>query len=237
MFLDSFHQRQNDIARISAEQACAFAKTVAGDFNPIHDADAKRFCVPGDLMFALVLQEYGLSENMTFHFEGMLGPDKPIALPQQTSSEILLKDAESDKVYLRVERSGESRPCKALAETLSRSYVEFSGHNFPHILVPLMRQNGVMINPQRPLVMYEKMSFTLSRLDFTDPVLTLGETTLSVDGKRGDARLHFEIHCKGEHVGHGQKKLLLSGLRPFCADQIQKMEDDYEARKQQFVKK
>ena len=44
---------------VSAEQGSRFAKEVAGDFNPIHDHDSKRFCVPGDLLFAIALSDFG----------------------------------------------------------------------------------------------------------------------------------------------------------------------------------
>ena len=66
MFLDRFHSVQDGHVVISALQASQFAKEIAGDFNPIHDPDARRFCVPGDLLFAIVLARFGLSENMTF---------------------------------------------------------------------------------------------------------------------------------------------------------------------------
>ena len=41
--------------QFSQQQASQFAKGVAGDFNPIHDVGGKRFCVPGDLLFACLL--------------------------------------------------------------------------------------------------------------------------------------------------------------------------------------
>ncbi|MBT5922594.1 MAG: DUF3581 family protein, partial [Cellvibrionales bacterium] len=41
-FLDPYLNRNaNNQIIISANQACSFAKQVAGDFNPIHDADSK----------------------------------------------------------------------------------------------------------------------------------------------------------------------------------------------------
>ena len=63
MFLDSFYNQNDSQLTISAEQGSRFAKAVSNDFNPIHDADSKRFCVPGDLLFAIALQRYGLSRR------------------------------------------------------------------------------------------------------------------------------------------------------------------------------
>ena len=67
MFLNDYFTESNDDIVISAQQASRFAKEVAGDFNPIHNLDAKRFCVPGDLLFSLVLAKYGLSQHMEFN--------------------------------------------------------------------------------------------------------------------------------------------------------------------------
>lgn len=78
MFLDRFHSVQDGHVVISALQASQFAKEIAGDFNPIHDPDARRFCVPGDLLFAIVLARFGLSENMTFRFRSLLGENVPL---------------------------------------------------------------------------------------------------------------------------------------------------------------
>ena len=72
MFLDNFYNQNQSELTISAEQGSSFAKTISNDFNPIHDPDSKRFCVPGDLLFALVLQRYGLSQDMSFSFAGMV---------------------------------------------------------------------------------------------------------------------------------------------------------------------
>ncbi|MEO1880948.1 MAG: DUF3581 family protein, partial [Methylococcales bacterium] len=71
--LKEFYSGPDDCVAITAEQGSLFAKEVAGDFNPIHDVDSKRFCVPGDLLFAIVLEKYGLSKTMNFTFTGMLG--------------------------------------------------------------------------------------------------------------------------------------------------------------------
>lgn len=70
MFLKEFYAIQDGCVAISAAQASMFAKEVAHDFNPLHDEDAKRFCVPGDLLFSLVLEKYGLSRNMHSRFPG-----------------------------------------------------------------------------------------------------------------------------------------------------------------------
>ena len=65
MFLERYHATQNGLVLISATQASRFAKEVAGDFNPIHNPDARRFCVPGDLLFALLLSHFGLSRQLS----------------------------------------------------------------------------------------------------------------------------------------------------------------------------
>lgn len=61
MFSEQFYSVQDGRIVISAPpQASYFAKEIAGgDFNPIHDPDARRFCVPGDLLFTIVVSRFG----------------------------------------------------------------------------------------------------------------------------------------------------------------------------------
>lgn len=219
MFLDPFFTSADGAVLITAQQASRFAKDVAGDFNPIHDPDAKRFCVPGDLVFALTLARYGVSEHMRFSFTGMLGDGARVSFPDAPGALIELTD-EAGKTCLRAEREGERCTDPDLIERLVRSYVAFSGQNFPHILVPLMERHGVMINPDRPMVIYESMSFELNDLTVRRPELELTGSTLEADGKRGDARLHFRIFEGDRTVGTGSKKLVLSGLREYDADAL-----------------
>ena len=63
------------------ERASRFAKGVAGDFNPIHDPGSKRFCVPGDLLFGVLLHRYGVFGETAVRFAGMLDAHVPLALP------------------------------------------------------------------------------------------------------------------------------------------------------------
>jgi len=211
---------------ISAEQASLFAKEVAEDFNPIHDPASKRFCVPGDLLFSLVLSKYGLSQKMCFTFTGMVGKDVALHFPEFTEQQLDIC-GDNGKSYLTVERQGEITRDEKLIESLTRDYVAFSGHNYPHILVPLMAEHNVMINPERPLVIYEKMSIDFQHLTFSELSLEISETSLEVNGKRGVAHLYFDIVAANEKVGKGFKKLILSGLREYDAAAVTAMTEKY----------
>lgn len=226
MFLDPYHSADNGQISFTAQQASRFAKQVAGDFNPIHDPDAKRFCVPGDLLFSLVLAKYGLSQRMRFSFSDMVGHGVKLNFAPTESDKFDICD-DAGKTYLHIERDGPTTTDKPLIEAFTRSYVAFSGQNFPHILVPLMAGRNVMINVERPLVIYESMSFDLDRLDFANPVLELSEATLNETGKRGDAHLNFQVKAGTETVGTGSKKLVLSGLREYDHDKIHAMSEKY----------
>ncbi|BDM63287.1 hypothetical protein NFHSH190041_07390 [Shewanella sp. NFH-SH190041] len=228
MFLQPYFNESCQGVEITPAQASAFAKGVAGDFNPIHDVDAKRFCVPGDLLFALIMGRYGLRQQMQFSFSGMVGAGVTLQLPQ-AADEMQICDSR-DKPYLSVCQSGDVSHNRAQIESFIRSYVAFSGLNFTHVLVPLMKAHQVMINPERPLVIYESMSFTLSELDFTEVKLELVSKTLMADGKRGDVTLEFALISDGRQVGTGQKKLVLSGLRPYEETAVQQLCDAYLAR-------
>lgn len=230
MFLDPFHTQQDGHILISAEQASAFAKDIAGDFNPIHNPDARRFCVPGDLLFALVLKRYGLSERMSVRFSGMVGANVPLVFPEVDKGVIDVTDT-SGKAYLHVEHGGDTSQDPDLIECLTRAYVAFSGHNFPFIMVPLMEKHQVMFNPKRPMVIYESMAFELESLDIEQPTLELADTVLDVKGKRGDALFKFNIIAGGQVVGTGTKKLIVSGLMPYDSAAMDAMVEEFDRLK------
>ncbi len=234
MFLDPYHHRQKDRILVSPDQASHFAKDLASDFNPIHDPDNKRFCVPGDLLFSLVLGRYGLSERMDFNFAGMVGKGAELVFPEVAGECLEIRD-QRDKLMMQVRRSGAVSEDHSLIEHFVRNYVAFSGQNFPGVLVPLLTEQGVMLNPDRPLVIYERMAFELDRLDIHTPGLVPGESTLEVNGKRGNVRLDFTIESGGEEVGHGHKQLVVSGLQPYAKDRVQAVVEDYLARKARFT--
>jgi len=231
MQLQDYYSQQDNNISFSRRQASDFAKQVAGDFNPIHDTDAKRFCVPGDLLFSVMLQKYGLSRHMHFTFAGMVNDGIALLFPDTDADNIDIVDADGRK-YLSLERSGDTSRDPALIRDLTCSYVQFSGRTFPHILVPLMNEQQVMINPDRPLVIYESMSIELERLDFEQPQLELTRPQLDVNGKRGNVRLEFSLSADGEQVGRGEKTMVISGLRAHDAERVQSLVDDYNARKQ-----
>ncbi len=219
---------------VSAEQGNNFAKRVADDFNPIHDTDSKRFCVPGDLLFAIALDQYGVHQSMDFRFQELIKADTCMSYPQVdisgAGSISVLSDR--DKAVLGIQFDGEVSVDDDKLEQLVRNYVVFSGKNFPGILVPLMKQHEVMINPARPLVIYESMSLHFDTLDFTDLRIELADTTLAVNSKRGNAELHFSLFDHDREIGRGLKKLVLSGLRPYEQSAIDQMCEQYSSSKQ-----
>ena len=100
--------------------------------------------------------------------------------------------------------------------------------------MPLLRENDVMINIERPMVIYESMEFELQRLDIPNVELRLADSRMTVDGKRGDARLAFEFLCGDRVVGIGHKRLLLSGLRPYEEGGIEELIDAYQERRENY---
>jgi hypothetical protein len=216
MFLERYHSIQDNKVLISAQQGSRFAKEVAGDFNPIHNPDARRFCVPGDLLFALLVSHFGLSRHMTFHFRSLLGDSVPLTFREDDDGMIRVCD-DRDKIYIEVERDGESTQDRSLIEHLVRSYVAESGKNFPHTIKPLMEDKGVMFNPDRPMIMYQSMNLSLETLDAPEPELKLGQADLVADGKRGNVTLDYRLMSRGQEAGLVSKKLVVSGLRDYDA--------------------
>jgi len=235
MFLDNyFSQDSESQVSFSRKQASDFAKNVANDFNPIHDQDAKRFCVPGDLLFATVLRHYGLSENMRFDFLGLVTDDVKLTFPESENGNLVIS-GDNGKDYLTIERDGTLHTDKVKIEKLIRQYVAFSGQTFPHILVPLMEEQAKMINPERPLVIYESMMINFNHFEFDDLVLKMTFSEMKVDGKRGNVSLRFILKNGDEVVGTGEKNMVLSGLRSFEQEKISHLTHVYNSRKNEYL--
>jgi hypothetical protein len=170
---------------------------------------------------------------MEFVFAGMVSDTVSLELPAP-SGELVLSDAEG-RQYLRVARSGQVSAEPELVRNLTKNYVAFSGLTFPHILEPLMAQHNVMINPARPMVMYQSMSIELDSLAICEPELRGSSNELTVDGRRGEVRLAFDLVEAGAIVGRGCKRMLLSGLREYDADAMAETVRNFNAKKSSFV--
>jgi hypothetical protein len=233
MFIEQYCPIDKEIISFTRQQGSDFAKQIADDFNPLHNIEAKRFCVPGDLLFSVIIAKSGLHKEMSFNFSGMVSDGTNLTFPKAIDSSFDVND-ENGKNYLSVEASGDKTHCPALINALTKAYVDFSGHTFPDILVKLMAKENVMINPSRPMVMYQCMEINLQRLDITTLSLELSKTSLTIEGKRGDAWLEFDLISENEVVGHGRKHMLLSGLRDFCQESVDKMVEQYKESKLQY---
>ena len=75
---------------------------MAGDFNHIHDEDSKRFCVPGDLLFAVLLSKEGISQKMRFEFSGMVGDGIALSIDKKCEK-WLTKIKSFDQIYVKAE--------------------------------------------------------------------------------------------------------------------------------------
>ena len=235
MFLNPYcTELDNNKFSFSRQQSSDFAKAIANDFNPIHDVDARKFCVPGDLLFAKVLSNNGLYASMDVSFDGMVGGDTELSVVEVNSGQSVVED-QSGKACLNVQHTGPSTKDAPLIEQLIRQYVAFSGDNFPHVLVPLMKGSQVMINTARPLVMYESMSIKLKRLDLNQLTLEATDSHLQVDGKRGKVSLNFVFKDNDEVVGQGNKVMVLSGLREYEQSSVDALVSAYKERKEQYA--
>ncbi len=233
MFIEKYCPIDSEKISFSRQQASDFAKQVADDFNPLHNVEAKRFCVPGDLLFSVIIAKAGLHKEMSFNFSGMVNDNVTLTFPNEINKCFDVVD-DKGKTYLTVEASGDKTHCPSLINALTKAYVDFSGHTFPDILVKLMAEKNVMINPARPMVMYQCMKINLERLDINTLTLQLAQTSLSIEAKRGDAWLEFDLISEGKVVGHGKKHMLLSGLRDYCQNNIDTMVEQYKESKRSY---
>ncbi|MCF4176360.1 DUF3581 family protein [Vibrio sp. McD22-P3] len=234
MFLTPYISCEKSKFQFTRQQASYFAKKVAGDFNPIHDEDSKRFCVPGDLLFAALLYKEGISQKMRFDFLGMVNDGIELQAESRNDNESVVID-DSGREYLRFSHSGEHSHSLEFIEHVVSNYVQFSGMNFPHIMVPLMKEKQMMINCQRPLVIYESMEVEFSRLDLTHPEVEFNGATFDIDGKRGIVTLNFNFKEDGIIIGKGVKRMVVSGLKPYSDEAIDDLVERFNARKETFL--
>lgn len=225
MDISSFYQYKNGKVSFLREDASRFAKGVANDFNPIHDIDARRFCVPGDLLFAATLDLCGVNAEMEFDFQAMVDESLQMQIAERNESIEWL--GVQDKIFLKVAKSGEHCADQTAVQQLVDAYVKFSGQTFPYVLVELMRKENIMINPSRPLVMYRSMALSLTRLDFSAVHLEFKGASFEGGGKKGEVTLNFDLLDDHRKFGTGNKMMLLGGLRPYEQTLIDDLVSEY----------
>ena len=228
--LSAFHHRDGDRLWVDADQGSRFAKQVAGDHNPLHDVDAPRFCVPGDLLFALITQRYGLSRRFALSFRGMLRANTPLVFPPPSGSEFAIA-GDDGREYVHVTHDTLLPSDEAARLALIRAYVGCSGETFPDRLCPLLAKAGVMFNPQRPFLVYDSMALELERAPGTDVAVTPQDASLTVNGKRADVQFDYRIEDGGGVIGHAAKWMLVSGLRAYDEDTMTAVIGAYQARR------
>lgn len=242
MDLTQYYALQDGMVSFTEQQASAFAKGVAQDFNPIHDPGTKRFCVPGDLLFCVLLERYGVARMTAVQFSGMLDGQTRMCLPESITGSAHIVDAR-DRALLSLFLDGDRILHAGFVNALSEAYVKFSGQTFPDILVPLMRSANVMINPDRPLVIYKDMAIELEKNwhlpegddASADVTLQLSDTDISVNGRKGAVRLRFNIRVGGTDIGRGEKNMVLSGLREFEESAIDTIVEQYNQWREAYI--
>ena len=235
MFLESYCTKlPSKRFSFSKRQASEFAKGIAHDFNPLHDEDSSRFCVPGDLLFSKILLSEGLYEQMHVSFTGMVSADTPLEIRTNELGHKSIYDLDG-KLYLDIEYHGACTHNASLINVLLQSYVAFSGESFLESFVPLMSSHDVMVHPAKPLIIYDSMMLTMDHLNLRAPTLVVAEPSLELDGKRGKATFRFIYQDQGKEVGRGEKTMVLSGVRPYRAEDMDNMVAEYLKRRQAFL--
>ncbi|QUM79598.1 DUF3581 family protein [Moritella sp. 5] len=234
MFLNEFYSQKDSSFRFTQQQASRFAKTVANDYNKIHDVDNKRFCVPGDLLFAVSLAKFGLSETMKINFTGMVKNDVDLQFSPLLNNKTAIVNAD-EQAFMELELGGSASYDEEIISKIIKEYVQFSGKNFPEIMVPLMRSENLMFNPARALIMYKCMQINLTRVDVKSIALKFDEAIINVQGKRATVTFKFDFYEGDEKVGTGQKEMLLSGLIPYEESVMNGVIADYQAAKTKYL--
>jgi hypothetical protein len=232
MFTEDYYTRSGDNFLFSKRQGSDFAKRVAGDFNPLHDVNNSRFCVPGDLLFSVLLSKFGIRQEMHFDFQGMVGGNIPINF--RPTAEGIVAENNKQKKVLSMTVSGDVTENNVFIEGLIRAYVAFSGKTFPHIIIELMKEKDAMINTRKPMVIYDQMQLSFERFSKVAPEVVLQNCQFDVTGKRGMVTMNFDLRAEGESIGCGEKQIIMSGLRPYEQSDIDYLVDTYNAGRQAF---
>ena len=233
MFLDDFYCQQDNSFQFSQQQASRFAKEIAKDFNKIHDVDDKRFCVPGDLLFAVTLAKHGLYKNMQIQFTGMVKNDVALEFITPADNELEIVN-QKQQALLKMQTVGEANREEALIQKIIKDYVSFSGRNFPEILVPIMERENFMFSPTRGLIMYKSMEINMQRIDIDNVSLEYDCTEVEMNGKRATVFFKFKFFDGEELVGTGQKEMILSGVVPFEKAAVDNIVDMFKAAKKAY---
>lgn len=94
-----------------------------------------------------------------------------------------------------------------------------------------MEEKQLMINCQRPLVIYESMDIEFTRLDIAAPSVEFTGATMDIEGKRGIVKLNFKFTENGEEVGHGTKRMIATGLKAYDQASIDDLVERFVALK------
>ncbi len=232
MFTKDYYTQSDEKVLFSKQQGSDFAKRIAGDFNPLHDVDNSRFCVPGDLLFSVLLANYGISQQMHFDFQGMVSGGMPINFIQTTGG--IVAENDKNKTVLSMTRSGDKTDNPVFIEGLIRAYVAFSGKTFPHVIIELMKQEGMMINTRRPMVIYDQMSLSFNQFSEVAPEVVLQDCSFDVTGKRGMVTMNFDLRADDISIGSGEKQIIMSGLRPYEQPDIDYLVDTYNSGRESY---
>ncbi|MCK5818980.1 MAG: DUF3581 family protein [Psychromonas sp.] len=232
--LKHYYSERDSFNIISAEQASTFAKVKCCDFNPIHDPGNKRFCVPGDLLFAIALNKYGISKSMAFTFMAMVPADIGLVFPETDESNIIICD-EKQKNVLEIDRSGEISHDSVLIESVTKNYVQFSGKTFPSLLMPLMKEHQIMFNISSPLVIYHSISFELDTLKLKNNLqLKHSSINMELNHKRANCFVYFDLFDGKKIIGRGMKKLIIAGIKPYDEKLLTEFAEKFIARRDSF---
>ena len=136
---------------------------------------------------------------------------------------------------MELELDGKSSNDEHIISKIIKEYVQFSGKNFPDVMVPLMRTENLMFNPARALIMYKCMQINMTRVDVSSIELKFDEAVIDVKGKRATVTFKFDFYEGNEKVGTGQKEMLLSGLIPYEESVMNGVIADYQAAKEKYL--
>lgn len=218
----------NDVFRFIPTACSAYARNVAKDFNPIHSHLAKKYCVPGDLIFALITEMHGAHNYMRVDFLNRVGAECKLFFDTKRIALALL-DVDK-KLYAELATAGDKSVCPKRLKTVSNVVVSCTSGYFPYKLIDNLREENVMLSIRRSMVMLKSIEVELRNIHSASSLVAKYQSSgLELSGKRGEVKVYFQLFDDdGISVGFVTKTVLIIGIEKFNDKASKQYLDDYE---------
>lgn len=222
-------QLDDSLFKFNAVACDAYARNVVKDFNPIHNHLAKNYCVPGDLIFALMVERGGVHGSMRMDFLNRVGKDSEYIFVSGKAGMALLD--RGNKVQAQLIGSGDASVCVKCISAVSDAVLSCTSSYFPYKMMRSLRAENLMLSGCRSLVILKSIEVNVSDLHFaSDLTAVFCSSSLRHSGRRGTIDAHFQlVGGNGQVLGQVIKTALIIGIERFNGKRSAQYLENYES--------